>query len=147
VLLRGPTLCSGYYKDPEKTASALRDGGLHTGDRGSLDTGGSLMFHGRLKDVLKVGRRECGRPRNRNGRSACTRQSRAARWWARRTGDWKKCRWYLSSCGTDREATEKEVVSFCTGKLASFKIPRRVYFVTEWPMSATKIDKPRSLGA
>ncbi len=42
----------------------------------------------------------------------------------------------------DREATEKEVVSFCTGKLASFKIPRRVYFVTEWPMSATKIDKP-----
>jgi fatty-acyl-CoA synthase/long-chain acyl-CoA synthetase len=40
------------------------------------------------------------------------------------------------------EATEEEVVAFCNGKLASFKIPRRVYFVAEWPMSATKIDKP-----
>jgi fatty-acyl-CoA synthase/long-chain acyl-CoA synthetase len=40
VLLRGPTLCKGYYNDPQKTASALQDGWLHTGDRGSLDARG-----------------------------------------------------------------------------------------------------------
>jgi acyl-CoA synthetase (AMP-forming)/AMP-acid ligase II len=40
------------------------------------------------------------------------------------------------------EATEEQIVDSCKGKLASFKIPRRAYFLTEWPMSATKIDKP-----
>ena len=38
-------------------------------------------------------------------------------------------------------ATEEEIVAFCNGKLASFKVPRYVRFVTEWPMSATKIQK------
>ena len=39
------------------------------------------------------------------------------------------------------ESTEEEIISFCKGKMATFKIPRHVRFVTEWPMSATKIQK------
>ena len=39
-------------------------------------------------------------------------------------------------------ATEEQIISFCVGKLASFKLPRRAYFVSEWPMNSTKIDKP-----
>jgi len=37
--------------------------------------------------------------------------------------------------------TEQEVIDFCRGQIASFKVPRYVRFVTEWPMSATKIQK------
>jgi acyl-CoA synthetase (AMP-forming)/AMP-acid ligase II len=37
--------------------------------------------------------------------------------------------------------TEQEIIEYCRGKIASFKIPRHVRFVTEWPMSATKIQK------
>ena len=40
-------------------------------------------------------------------------------------------------------ATEDEIIEFCKGQLSSFKIPRYVRFVTEWPMSATKIQKIR----
>jgi fatty-acyl-CoA synthase len=45
----------------------------------------------------------------------------------------------------DCGATEKEVIDFCDGKIARFKIPRYVRFVSarEWPMSATKIQKFR----
>ena len=39
--------------------------------------------------------------------------------------------------------TEKELIDFCRGKIASYKVPRYVRFVEEWPMSGTKIQKFR----
>jgi fatty-acyl-CoA synthase len=38
-------------------------------------------------------------------------------------------------------ATEEEIIEFCLGKIATFKVPRYVRFVEEWPMSGTKIAK------
>ena len=56
VLVRGYSVLEGYHKDPAKTAEAIDPGGwFHTGDIGSLDAHGSIMFHGRYKDMLKVG--------------------------------------------------------------------------------------------
>ena len=49
----GRTLMKGYYKDPEATAAALRDGWLHTGDHGWVDELGYLYFFDRKKDVIK----------------------------------------------------------------------------------------------
>ena len=40
-----------------------------------------------------------------------------------------------------KSMTEAEIIDFCKGKIASFKIPRHVRFVDEWPMSSTKIQK------
>jgi fatty-acyl-CoA synthase len=37
--------------------------------------------------------------------------------------------------------TEQEIIDFCAGKIATFRVPRYVRFVTEWPMSGTKIKK------
>ena len=45
----------------------------------------------------------------------------------------------------DATATEEEIIAFCSGKIATFRVPRHVRFVTEWPMSGTKIKPaPRS---
>jgi acyl-CoA synthetase (AMP-forming)/AMP-acid ligase II len=41
--------------------------------------------------------------------------------------------------------TAEELIDFCRGRIASFKVPRTVTFVKEWPMSATKIQKFRLL--
>jgi fatty-acyl-CoA synthase len=38
-------------------------------------------------------------------------------------------------------ATEQELIDFCRGRIATFKVPRYVRFVEEWPMSGTKIQK------
>ena len=47
-------LFSGYFRDPEASVRALRDGALRTGDLGSLDCEGNLFFHGRLTESLRV---------------------------------------------------------------------------------------------
>lgn len=52
ILVRGPSVMKGYFKDPEGTAAALAGGWLHTGDSGRLDDDGVLYLTGRIKEVL-----------------------------------------------------------------------------------------------
>ena len=52
VLIRGPGVFPGYRNRPEKTAEALREGWLHTGDIGALDADGTLRLSDRKSDIL-----------------------------------------------------------------------------------------------
>ncbi|KRF19419.1 long-chain fatty acid--CoA ligase [Nocardioides sp. Soil797] len=55
ICVRGDLLMKGYYKDPERTAEAIRDGWLHTGDLGHLDDHGYLRLTDRAKDMIITG--------------------------------------------------------------------------------------------
>jgi len=52
ILLRGPHLFAGYLNKPEKTAEALKDGWLHTGDVGYVDNQGFVRITDRMKDII-----------------------------------------------------------------------------------------------
>lgn len=55
IVVRGSTVMRGYYRDPETTAAALRNGWFHTGDLGVATPDGYVFYVGRIKDMLKVG--------------------------------------------------------------------------------------------
>lgn len=55
LCVRGWNVTPGYFRDPAATASAIRDGWLHTGDRAVRMPDGRFRFLGRLKDVIRVG--------------------------------------------------------------------------------------------
>lgn len=52
IVVRGPSVMAGYYKDPAATARVIRDGWFHTGDLGRLDEQGYVHVTGRLKDMI-----------------------------------------------------------------------------------------------
>ena len=52
ILLRGPHVFAGYWRDPQKTAETLRDGWLHTGDVGTVDAEGHVRITDRMKDII-----------------------------------------------------------------------------------------------
>jgi long-chain acyl-CoA synthetase len=52
ILVRGPNVFLGYYKEPEATAETLVDGWLHSGDLGAFDSEGFLSITGRKKEIL-----------------------------------------------------------------------------------------------
>ena len=143
IVARGYCVCRGYHDDPDATRAAFdAEGWFHTGDMGVAHRDGRVAYRGRFKDMLKVGGENV---------SALEVESFLARYPGVRRVE-------VVGAPDDRleevvaafvEAEPGEVVTVedllahCKGRIARFKIPRHIWFVTpeEWPMSATKVDK------
>ena len=143
VLVKGYSTLEGYYKDPGKTAQAIdADGWYHTGDIGSLDEHGTMMFHGRLKDMLKVGGENVAAAEI----EACLQKHPAVKL-AQVVGipdpRYVEVPAAFVEKKPDADVSEQELVELCRREMAGFKVPRHVRFVTEWPMSTSKIQKFR----
>ena len=54
ILVKGPNVMKGYYKDPEKTAEVMRGDYFRTGDKGQIDSDGFLKITGRTKEMFKT---------------------------------------------------------------------------------------------
>ena len=54
ILIKGPNIMQGYYKDPEKTAEVIKDRYFHSGDKGEIDADGFLKITGRTKEMFKT---------------------------------------------------------------------------------------------
>ncbi|MDX1580003.1 MAG: AMP-binding protein [Alphaproteobacteria bacterium] len=140
IIARGYAVFDGYYKDPEKTAASIKDGWLHTGDLCSLDEYGQIRFHGRLKDMLKIGGENVAAVEIESYLS-----NHPAIKLAQVVGvpdpKLEEVAAAFIELKPGQELSEQEVIDFCKGQIASFKVPRHVRFVTDWPMSSTKIQK------
>jgi fatty-acyl-CoA synthase/long-chain acyl-CoA synthetase len=143
VLVRGYSLLEGYHKDAVKTAEAIDpDGWFHTGDIGSLDEHGTIMFHGRYKDMLKVGGENVAAAEIEAllGRHPAVKLAQVVGIPDPKYVEVPAAFVELKPGST---ASETDLLAFCKGEVSSFKVPRHVRFVTEWPMSSSKIQKFR----
>lgn len=143
IQFRGSGAFSGYYRDPEATAAAiLPDGWVRTGDRGEIGPDGNLLFLGRIKDLLKVGGENVGAVE-----IEAFLQGIAEVQLAQVVGMADDRLGEVPVAFIERRPgaslSEAQVIGACDGHLAKWKIPRRVIFVSEWPMSSTKVQKFR----
>jgi len=139
--IRGFSLFEGYYKDPARTAECFDDAGwFRTGDLCSIGAGGQVCYHGRLKDVMKIGGENVS-PLELESFLATHPAVQLAQVVGVPDARLQEVAAAFVQLRPGASMTAAELIDFCRGRIASFKVPRHVRFVTEWPMSATKIQR------
>jgi fatty-acyl-CoA synthase len=143
--IRGYGQFEGYYKDADKTAETFAPGGwLRSGDQGSMDERGLVTYLGRIKDMLKVGGENVA-PSEIESHLSTHPAIKLVQVVGAPHERLEEVPAAFVELVPGSELTEDEVIEYCQGRIASFKVPRHVRFVgaDEWPMSATKIQKFR----
>jgi fatty-acyl-CoA synthase len=140
--VRGYSVMLGYYKKPDETAAAYtEDGWFKTGDMAIWLDDGYLRFLGRYKDMLKVGGENVD-PMEVEGfllEHPSVHQIAVVGCPDKRLTE-VAVAYVQKAEGADIDGAQ--IVEYCRGKVASFKIPRHVVFVDEFPMTASgKIRK------
>ncbi|WP_194944223.1 class I adenylate-forming enzyme family protein [Aeromicrobium sp. S22] len=143
IWLRGYNLFTRYHNDPAKTAMAFDDQGwFNTEDLGMVDAGGALTFLGRFKDMLKVGGENVAAVEIETHLVSHPDVTLAAVV-GRADSRLDEVPVAFVELAPGSSVTEEALIQHCRDGLAKFKVPREVHFVTQWPMSATKIQKFR----
>ena len=139
ILARGPMVMQGYWRQPEATSDALRDGWLHTGDGGRMDADGYLFIVDRLKDMIISGGENIYSAEVEAALRSHLAVSQAAvigvpdaRW-----GEAVHAVVVLQPGITQQPSELVETLrAWCRTRLAGYKCPRSIAFVDALPMSA-----------
>ena len=142
ICARGYQIMRGYYNNEKATKEAVDEAGwLHTGDIGLMREDGAFKITGRIKDMIIRGGENIY-PREIEEFLYTNSKIRDAQVIGvpdRKMGE-EICVWIQLREG--ESATEEEIKEWCKGRIAHYKIPRYVKFVTEFPMTVTgKIQK------
>ncbi|MBT96407.1 MAG: AMP-dependent synthetase [Acidimicrobiaceae bacterium] len=138
---RGPNMFDGYFRDPELTSEVFDERGFfRTGDICEIDADGRITFVSRLKDMLKVGGENVSAAEV-EGYLITHPAIALAQVVSAPDERYVEVPAAYIELKPDTQATEEEIIAFCKGKIATYRIPRYVRFINEWPMSGTKIKK------
>ncbi len=136
VVIRGPTVTSGYVNNPKANTEAFTQGWFRTGDQGVLDADGYLTITGRLKEIIirggeKIAPREVDEVLMDH---PAVRQVVTFAVPHHMLGEEVGAAVVLNGGAA---VSEKDLRAFCATRLASFKVPRTIIFVDEIPKGAT----------
>ncbi|HEX8925067.1 MAG TPA: AMP-binding protein, partial [Terriglobales bacterium] len=142
ICTRGYLVMKGYYKDAASTAKTIEpDGWLHSGDLGTMDKNGYVRVTGRIKEMIIRGGENIYPREIEEFLYTCPAIENVqivgvpSEKYGEEVMAWIKLK-------NGAELTSEEVVQFCRGKIASFKIPRHIKFVDAFPMTGSgKIQK------
>jgi len=137
IVIRNPAIMTEYFKDPERTAETKRDGWIYTGDIGYQDDEGYFVFVGRKKEVIRR-RGELISPAEIESvinRHPSVQESAVIGIPSGLGSGEEEVKAYVL-LKPDQAITPQELLLWCKGKLAEFKIPRFLEFRADFPKSA-----------
>jgi len=141
VIVKGPQVFTkGYFRKPQETANVLRDGWMHTGDMGKMDSDGYLTIVDRLKDMvnvsgMKVFTRELDdvlmeHPDVDMGASVGIADPE-------RPGSEIVASAIVLKAGIEKsDAQKKKITEYLRGRVAPYKVPKKIEFFDQLPISA-----------
>jgi fatty-acyl-CoA synthase len=135
LVLAGPHVCSGYWNRPEATAEAFQNGWWHTGDLARRDADGYYYIVGRKKDLLISGGENIY-PAEIEGLLATHPKIAEAAIIGVPDPKWGEVGRAVVVVRPGETLTAGEVLAFCAGKLARYKIPKSVAFAPILPRNA-----------
>ncbi|MGO8947249.1 MAG: acyl-CoA synthetase [Ktedonobacterales bacterium] len=135
LVLAGPHVCSGYWQRPEATEEAYRQGWWHTGDLAHCDEEGFFFITGRKKDMFISGGENVYPVEI---ESVLERHPAVAEVAIIAEPDptWGERGIAVVVLRESVPATEQDIIAYCDGRLARFKIPKRVVFTNYLPRNA-----------
>lgn len=143
IVTRGNVVMKGYYKDPEKTAEAIKDGWFHTGDLAVTHPDGYIEIRDRAKDLIISG-----------GENISSTEVEGVLYKhpdvlevaviAIPDEKWGEVPKAIIVLKENASVTEQEIIDYCRDNMAHFKAPKAVEFVDSLPKTATgKLQKYR----
>ena len=141
---RGWNVMKGYYKNPEATAEVIdADGFLHSGDLGMKDEEGNYRITGRIKEMIIRGGENIY-PREIENFLYNMPQIKGVEVVGLPSKKYGEQVGAFITLKEGQSLTEEEVRLFCRGKIAHYKIPKFIFFIDAFPMTASgKIQKYR----
>jgi len=136
VVVRGPSVTTGYLDEPDANQAAFRGGWFHTGDIGRLDSDGFLFLTGRMREMINRGGEKIIPPEVDDVLAAHPAVAEAAVFAVRHPtlGEDIAAAIVLRDGAT---ASALDLRKFAATRLAAFKVPRRVVFVDRIPRTVT----------
>jgi acyl-CoA synthetase (AMP-forming)/AMP-acid ligase II len=141
VLAQSNTVLAGYWENPDASAEALAGGWFHTGDGGSMDDDGHLTISDRKKDVIITGGENVS---SIEVEDAVFSHPAVAEVAVIGIPDdkWGELVTALVVVAEGEQVSEADIIGHCRGRIAGFKVPKRVEFREAIPRTATgKIQK------
>ena len=142
ICCRGYNVMKGYYKNPEATQKAIdKDGWLHSGDLAVKTEDGFYKITGRIKDMIIRGGENIY-PREIENYLYRLPQIETVEIAGVPSLKYGEAVGAFIKLKSGQKLTEEEITDFCRGNIAWFKIPKYIFFVNEFPMTASgKIQK------
>jgi fatty-acyl-CoA synthase len=146
LLIHGPHVCAGYWRNSEATASAITDGWFHTGDMAHMDKDGFFYIDGRYKDMIKSG----GENIYAAEVETIFREHPAVKDAAligKPDKTWGEVGLMIVVLEDGQSVGDDELKEYCRDRLAKFKVPKEIIFTDGLPYSPYgKVEKAKLRG-
>jgi len=132
IVVSGPHIMVEYWNRPEATADTLRDGWLYTGDLATVDADGFVYIQDRKKDMIISGGENIYPAEVENALTAHP-EVRECAVIGLPSEKWGEVPLAIVSLAEGSSASAEDIIGFCRGKLARYKIPKGVEFTDDIP--------------